>query len=589
MPAHGYQVLRGAGPKSTELISTGTTGCAGLNSGICAVSTKWTYAGASNVQPSSGSNQCAWSGGYSQGTTTITLSSCGGTPTSGHIIYLDQAINTSDNGGVYICDSVTPVSCNYDGSGSTIGRTISSLPHTQVQATYVTGVTNNGDGTYSATISPGVYFTNVASGYTPGVWWSDKTVNNGIENMTIDGTSDPNSTVGLFDCYQCWVKNVTFLNGGRSSVLLYQSSFSVIRDSYFYQAQGHATVSYTIEFDYASGNLIENNIMQQVTNPVMINNGTGNVIDYNFGVDEIAGTNYVSPAYASHNGGNEFNLWEGNNFGGLSADDAWGSSAQQTYFRNILAGWQNGRTQGSTPIVHRSYNRVFNIVGNVLGQPGYHKQYQTYATSNTGGVGGSAESTSIYSLGWAFSGSCGTGTAQTSPYCDAAAFSTLMRWGNWDVVNGATQWNSTEASPATVSYVNANFTSSYFSSLAHTLPASLYYSSTPSWWTASKAWPAVGPDVSSGNLGVCTGTYAGAQATASSQCSGGSLSSAWAAHANSIPAQDCYLSVMNGPPDGTGSALSFDASQCYASYGSSGSSGTKPLSPTGLAATVTMN
>ena len=66
--------------------------------------------------------------------------------------------------------------------------------------------------------------------------------------------------------------------------------------------------------------------------------------------------------------------------------------------------WQNGGSSGSIPIIMRSYARAFNIVGNVMGQPGYHTQYQTYATSNSAGVGASAENTSIYTLGWALTG-----------------------------------------------------------------------------------------------------------------------------------------------------------------------------------------
>jgi len=71
----------------------------------------------------------------------------------------------------------------------------------------------------------------------------------------------------------------------------------------------------------------------------------------------------------------------------------------------------------------------------------------------------------------------------------------------------------------------------------------------------------------SGNLGICTGKYAGAQATASGQCTSGTVNTAWASHATSIPAQDCFLSVINGLPDGTGSVLGFDANLCYASSG----------------------
>jgi hypothetical protein len=276
------------------------------------------------------------------------------------------------------------------------------------------------------------------------------------------------------------------------------------------------------------------------------------------------------------------NLFEGNSFLGIWADDAWGTSTQTTYFRNMLVGWQTGKTSATFPIMMRDYIRAFNVVGNVMGQPGYHNQYQAYATSTSGGIGAANEDTSIYSLGWGATGAgCSAGAITT---CDPLVFTTLMRWGNWDVVTNAVKWDSTEASPAAVPYINANFTSSYFGSLAHTLPASLYYSSKPSWWPSSKAWPPTGPDVATGNLGTCSGgTYSGAQATASGQCTGGTFGVQYGSHATSIPAQDCYLNVMHGTPDGTGNLLNFDASLCYAS---SQTSLAPPTPPTNLVTTI---
>ena len=581
-PAHGNQVVRGAGAASTKLISTSEAGCEGFTAGICMIDASPVYNGSSSILPG-GSQQCSWSAGYAKGTTTITLSSCGAAPPSNQFIFLDQANDSSDNGGIYICDENSPSSCNYDGTGGSVGRVINGSTHAQVQAAYVTGVTSQGGGSYSVTISPGVYFSNIRSSQSPGAWWTSVTTNNGLENLTIDGSSDSYYTMNMYDCYHCWAKGVAFLNGARASVGIRQSAFNVVRDSYFYQAQGHQSVSYNIDLNITSGNLIENNIMQQTTPTITINNGTGNVVDYNFGVNQIAFSGYTWPGFSSHGAGTTFNLWEGNNWAGIEADDAWGSTAQQTYFRNMMAGWQNGRTSGSTPIISRSYVRAMNIVGNVMGQPNYHSQYETYAAGNTSTNGGN-ENVSIYSLGLALTGSCGTGSAQSSPYCDPQTRSTLMRWGNYDVVTAGVKWDSTEASPAAAQYLNANFSSSYFGSLSRSLPPSLYYSSAPSWWPSGKAWPPVGPDVSSGNLGVCTGTYAGAQATSSAQCSGGTLSAAWAGHANSIPAQDCFLNVLHGPPDGTGNALPFDAGKCYASSGST--SGTGPGTPTGLTVTV---
>jgi hypothetical protein len=583
-PAHGQQVIRGAGPNSTHLISTTEAGCEGFNAGLCMIDASPVYTGSSDVL-SGGAKQCLWTGGLTQGSTTITLSSCGGAPPNNQLIMLDQADDSSDTSGIYVCDETTPASCNYDGTGGSIGRIISGVNHSQVQVTHVTGVTSLGSGSYSVTISPGVYFTNVRSSQSPGAWWSGQTQLNGLENLSVDGTADSNSTVGMYNCYQCWVKNVTLLNGARSSVYMRQSGFDVIRDSYFYQAQGHQSVSYNIESSIASGFLIENNIMQQTTEPIMFNGGTGGVIDYNFGIDNIAFSNYVWGAFSSHAAGDSFNLWEGNNWAFIESDDAWGSSSQQTYFRNSLTGWQNNRTQGSTPIIHRSYSRAYNIVGNILGQPGYHTQYQIGATGNTTftGTSGQNESVSIYTLGLTFDTACGTGTVRSSPFCDPLSVSTLMRWANYDVVNAAVRFNSTEAAPAAVTFAAANFTTSYFNTLSHTLPASLYYASTPSWWPSGKAWPVIGPDVSTGNVGICTGgTYAGTQAISSGQCTGGSLSTAWASHIASIPAQDCFLNVMGGKPDGTGSVLNFDASQCYASSGN----GTGPAPPTALVGTV---
>ncbi len=87
----------------------------------------------------------------------------------------------------------------------------------------------------------------------------------------------------------------------------------------------------------------------------------------------------------------------------------------------------------TTPFAARAYNRAFNIVGNVIGQAGYHDTYESYATSPTAGVNGSKVDTSIYSLGW--TGNTGNGGCNTPPVCDAAVRSTLMRWGNYDTVN----------------------------------------------------------------------------------------------------------------------------------------------------------
>jgi hypothetical protein len=571
----GHQVVRGAGPMSTYLYMTAEQSCGGLGHAVCMINTNYSAAGSSWVLPPDGTQQCLWTGTngvvgtYAKGAMSIILNNCpGGGPPVNQTLILDQAddVASADPGGVMICGDVQP-GCTIE-TGDEHGRQIGGITHSHSQVVYVTNVSGSGTGPYTVTISPGVYANNIRSSQSPGAWWPGTIQNTGIEGMTIDGTGQPDGTLGMFSCYQCWAKNMRFLNGGRNHILFFQSAQDVVRDSYFYGAQGTGSQSYGIEFEIASGVLTENNIFQQTTAPIMFGTGSGCVVGYNFTIDDV----YENPNYAivssyGHSPGNQMTLFEGNNLTGISSDLFHGTTALGTFFRNMLIGWQEGRPYGAFNIALRARHRAFNIIGNVMGQPGHHDTYEDYATSATSGVNATKANTSLYELGWVDNGFDTTSSCDPVVTCDPLVRSTLMRWGNYDVVTNGVKWDPTEASPAVVPYVNANFTPLYFSSLAQTLPPSLYYSSKPSWWPAAKAWPPIGPDVSAGNLGICSGTYAGAQATAGGQCAGGSLSNAWAAHANSIPAQDCYLNVMGGPPDGSGNVLSFDAAACYGTGG----------------------
>ena len=562
----GSQVLRGTGASLTKLIMTTSVSCWGASAtDVCMQGPSWTYSGAANVMPPSGSNQCvSWASGYSQGTTSIGLTGCPNAPTVGELMILDQANDTSDTSGVYMCDGSTS-NCTYEGTRNANGRVISGVLYSEEQVVYITSVSSLGGGAYTVGISPGVEFTNIRSGQTPSVWFPGTVKNDGVENLTLDGTAvSVDGNLMMVGCYECWAKGATFLNGDRSSVWLMQSARDVIRDSYFYGAQSHVTTSYNIEGDNSSDALIENNIMQQVTQPVTWNGSTsGMVVDYNFAINTIfVDSTWTWGFFMGHATSNNMNLWEGNIAYTMLGDNASGPSNQVTMFRNFFTGYKPGAPNGAEPFIMRALERNENYIGNILGQPGYHTAYQGYPT-NTTTFTTSGAGPLIYDIGAGGTGDACSLNPPQSTLCDPLTFTTMMRWGNYDVVNAAVQWNSTEASPAANTYVNANFTSSYFTSLAHTLPASLLYSSAPSWWPSAKPFPSIGPDVSTGNVGICTGTYAGWMATNSSQCTGGTLSAAWASHAVSNPAMDCYFNSMGGPTDGSGSVLSFNAATCY--------------------------
>jgi len=83
------------------------------------------------------------------------------------------------------------------------------------------------------------------------------------------------------------------------------------------------------------------------------------------------------------------------------------------------------------------------------------------------------------------------------------------------------------------------------------MPASFYLSGPPSWWQG-EPWPPIGPDVTGGTVDLSNGTTSWVAQTV-----GG--------HANNIPALDCFMTVMGGPADGSGSVLAFDSAACFSS------------------------
>ena len=231
------------------------------------------------------------------------------------------------------------------------------------------------------------------------------------------------------------------------------------------------------------------------------------------------------------------------------------------------------------PVGYMAYNRYGNIIGNVLGTPGYHNSYQTNDMAF-----------SVYNLG------NGNGPL---PY-DPLVASTSMRWGNYDVVTGAVRIGAEirplpDGPPSAPGVLKLPTAISPFANSVPTvgdtaagqsaMPPSFYLTSKPSWF-GSTPWPAIGPDVSAGTVGECTGAlntpghFSGLPATNSSQCKGTSLATGWAGHVNAIPAMNCALNIMGMPPDGTGGPFPFNAASCYS--GSSAAEG--PAAPTNLQA-----
>lgn len=544
--------VKGLGADQTLLVFGSGAGCGlgGQSGSICAVDTLAIYNGNPQVLPPSGIRQMSWTAGYSQGSTAITLNSCGVgcvPPVVGQMIILDQADDTTDNGGMFICSSST---CNAEGGTNAVGRTIGGNRYSQQQIVKVTAISGTSTGPYFATITPGLYAPNWGkAGGNPGAWWSNNVQGIGFEDLSADYTANTSTGFGitLYDCLGCWVKGVRGLRpSGQAHVLSYQSAHTTIQDSYFYGSPG-AEQSYGTEFFETCDVLVQNSIFQQVASPSAPGNYCGTVFAYNFSIyNKFSNNNWMQVTYSAHNTAGSYNLYESNNLNGCFNDNDWGTAPLNTFFRNYCVGAENvsslQRTQDTMAMRFDFGSRGFNIVGNVLGLSPFLTVYETSSAVNAGSTTNCWKS--VFTLGYRNVGSCsGMGSGPNDPLVR----STLMRWGNWDNIHGATQWDATESAPAAAGSGATQLAGNTMPA-SQVLPPSFYLNSRPS-FMGSIPWPAIGPDVSGGNI---TGT-------------GG--------HANQIPSRVCYFSLSGATADGTAGPATFNANTCYQSVSPTGPPG----------------
>ena len=184
------------------------------------------------------------------------------------------------------------------------------------------------------------------------------------------------------------------------------------------------------------------------------------------------------------------------------------------------------------------------FLGNVIGEAGYHTTYNATGNGNC--------RTSIYALGWQDLQCAGT--------FDNRVGQTLMRWGNYDVVTGQARFCGSAPFPSYCGGVSEVPTEDAFfpnTVPVNQLPPSFYLGAQPpAWWAtpwATPPYPAVGPDVSGGNV-----------------TSGSGEASTLGGHAHKIPARLCYENLPNDmayPTDLSGLYIKlFDALTCYPNW-----------------------
>ncbi|HEX4425963.1 MAG TPA: hypothetical protein VH079_11215 [Terriglobales bacterium] len=603
-------VLRGSGANSTFLVfnSGASVNCNDGAALVCINSADSTY-----WVPNTAYN---WTGGYAQGATQVTLSNTSGI-SNNTIVVLNQCDDgysgstcsgsSIDNGNYFNSSdqysSSGPTGSSYNGPDAGNG----TAHRFQTEMFPVTNVSSG-----TVTLATGLKHPNWNSSRTPQAWFFTPITNAGVENLSIDSSATSSALYGIsvFNSMNVWVRGVRVVKANISPVAFFDSSHFTVQDNYFYEAQ--STDDFGVHLTVTSDGLVQNNIFQQFTGDVVMEgDDDGTVIGYNYAIGNCNYTSSVCSdalgnAYRPHSNGVDFELYEGNVGTNYDADGDHGTHLSQTLFRNFFTGWEscgasnsmNGNGPcGSTNqkdfltnsmLLAAFQGRYHNMIGNVLGTPGYHTNYQYTTTLDNHAIFG-----------------IGTPVAGGMPPYDGKVLATLFRWGNYDVATNAvrfcggssdTGWSSTCGStsevPSSLSvFPNAIPTVGDTGAGQPALPASFYLSSKPSWF-GSTPWPAIGPEVKGGNVGQCSGNlnasgqFAGVPAISSSQCSGTSLTTAWAGHVNAIPAMSCFLNTMGGTPDGTGnSALSFNANSCYGGT-TTPPSNPAPPAPTGLAATV---
>lgn len=545
-----HLVLRGFGANQTILNFTGGNGCHGgygsfVN--MCITPTD-------NNFSTGPSNTATWTAGFTQGSTTITLSSVTNLKV-GSLLILDQTDDSAVGAGLLVCqDNGISPPCSLEGNS---GAQRPSREQEQiVTVASCDGNSTTGHACVSGAtvgITPGLYQDNWSSGKTPGAWWASNPITLvGVEDLTVDYSGNAGDK-GIFisDCLYCWVRGLRSIDSGKAHIEIVQSAHSQVQDNYLFLTQSSASQSYGVEALSASDDLYINNISQYVATPWMINGPcTGCVVAYNFSINNLytASAHYNLPSTNQHTAGTAMLLYEGNVGGMFSADVFHGTHNMVTSFRNRWAGTQPACwVSGSYPtitfgactgqlITHdlHSYSRYYNIVGDVLGTAGVHNFYQQY-------TGGPSSGPSIYEIGF---GNSESGHPTVLP--DTLVLATLFRWGNWDAVSNAVRWcgnalntgwvigcaSTTEVPSGLSAYANPIPST-------ETLPPSEFLNAMPAWWPVAKPWPPIGPEVTGGNIAGTGG------------------------HAYTLPAQDCYLNIIGGPADGTGTVLTFNRTTCY--------------------------
>ena len=400
------------------------------------------------IAGSSTATTAAVTGGFNKGSTRLTFAS----PEAIAAVAPGDLIAIYQNNDPYLLDAR---GTSWGGITTAAGTMVS-----QAQMARVTAKTNS-----SLDLARPLYWT-LKTSLAPEIRRIRPVCRAGVEDLSVDTANYyVADSIALYATMDCWVKNVEVTRTAKSFIWITLSLNNEVRGCYIhdpYNTAGGSGYGYHL-FGPNSDHLVEDNIAENCRHSFVLEGAvSGCVYGYNYSKDphSTVSLNWVYNDLITHALHPFMNLYEGNVLHKWSEDYVHGSASHNTGFRNhimIVGDSDYPYTSGMWAVSQEPHNYYMNVVGNVLGWPGFKDRFPDASYENYYNC--------IYKIGYNGEGA--------STIEDPQVAQRMLRHGNFDYVTNSTQWDPSIAD--------------------RRLPASLYHTGKPAFF-GNVPWPPIGPD-----------------------------------------------------------------------------------------------
>lgn len=244
--------------------------------------------------------------------------------------------------------------------------------------------------------------------------WSE---NVGLEDFEIDCTGCTNAfPVYLSQCYNCWLYRIKSTNCINYHVFLVDTLQCEVRQCWLDGRQGSGTNGAALLWNCNTAGLVTESVLARVFPCLEVNHGScGNAFLYN--VLERASGQGGGMMNVNHGPHNSHNLYEGDLTPNFQADGYFGSSSDDTFFRNWFHGAILGFGNFTFTTSLNRFTRNYSLLGNITGASGYKDGAYSYGNPNLGNSSftGTAQPTlGDFWADWAMTATLTTRTSDTA-------------------------------------------------------------------------------------------------------------------------------------------------------------------------------